>query len=89
MGTVYGLLLSFGILFIHHFLSRRDNLIWGAILPVGYAGLMIWLFFITKAEFEPFLLVGLFIFLGIWSEGRISVKKKRQKELDKITLQDL
>ncbi len=50
---------------------------------------MIWVFFIKKTEFETIFVVGFLVLLGIWADGRIAVKKKRKKELDKITIQDL
>ena len=89
MGMVYGLAVSFGILFVHHFLSCRNHAAWGAILPVAYSGLLAWLFFIENKEFDAFFLVGLLILLGIWSDGRIKIQKKRKKELEKISVQDL
>ncbi|MDM5296342.1 hypothetical protein QUF81_24980 [Peribacillus simplex] len=89
MGTLYGLLISFGIIGIQQFLSRRNNAFWGAILPVSYIGFLIWFFLKVSDEFEMLFIIGLTILLGIWSEGRIYLKKKRKKELEKITLQDL
>lgn len=89
METLYIWLLSFGVLFTQHFLSRRNNPFWGVILPVAYIGLLIWMLFIKKAEFEVVFVIVFLVLLGIWSEGRIYIKKKRKKELEKIAVQDL
>ena len=89
MRTLSGWLLSLGILVVQRFLSRRNYPFWGGVLPVSYIGLMIWVFFIKKTEFETIFVVGFLVLLGIWADGRIAVKKKRKKELDKITIQDL
>jgi hypothetical protein len=35
------------------------------------------------------IIAGLTIFLGIWSSGREKLKKKRQKELNRIELENL
>ena len=89
MGTLSVFLVSLGILVIHHFLSRRNHPLWGGIVPVAYLGLIVWLFLEKKVGFDFVFILGLLILVGTWGEGRIAVKRKRQKELDKITLQDL
>ena len=89
MGTVYILMLSFGILAVQHFLSSRNQVLWGAILPVSYIVSLLWLYLKENKEFDLFLIVGLLILLGIWSDGRIKIQKKRKKELEKISAQDL
>lgn len=64
-------------------------MLWGAILPVSYIGLLLWLYLMENKEFDLFLIVGLLILLGIWSDGRIKIQKKRKKEMEKIAAQDL
>lgn len=89
MGTLSGFLVSLGILIIHHFLSRRNNPLWGGILPVAYLGLGMWLLLEKKVEFDFVVILGFLILIGTWGEGRIAVKNKRKKELEKMILQDL
>lgn len=89
MGTLYGVLLSIGILITHHFLSRRNNPLWGGIVPVIYLGFMIWLFLVEKAEFDMIFVLGFLFLVTFWGDGRMRVKWKRKKELERITLKDL
>ncbi|MGN1400787.1 MAG: hypothetical protein ACI4XL_04720 [Bacillus sp. (in: firmicutes)] len=62
---LYGLLLSVVILVVQHFLSRRNSPVWGAVLPVAYIGLFIWLFSIKNVELDTIFIIGVLVLLGI------------------------
>ncbi|MBU8691116.1 hypothetical protein KM918_27950 [Priestia megaterium] len=88
------ILITIIVLGTQHYLSTRNNPYLGGILPVGY--IIFISFFFTKLvsendRFSSFLMiiVGLTVLLGIWTSGREKLKKKRQKELDRIELQNL
>lgn len=89
MATLYGVLLSIGILITQHYLSCRNNPFWGGILPVAYIGLMVWFLYVENVEFQSIFVIVFLFLLSIWADGRIRVKHKRKKELEKITLKDL
>lgn len=87
MLNIYSFLITIIILVIQSFLSRRNNVYWGAILPIVYVVTLIYLwFFKTFSLLTAF--VGLVALLGIWADGRASLKKKRKKELEKMKLHD-
>ena len=89
MGPLYGVLLSLGILITHHFLARRNNSVWGAIVPGIYLVFILWLFIVKKVEFEMYFIIGFLALLVIWGDGRARIKSKRKKELEKIAVKDL
>ena len=89
MGTLYGVLLSLGILITHHFLARRNNPVWGGIVPVLYLSFILWLFIIKKVEFDMTLIIGFLFLVVLWGDGRMRIKSKRKKELEKIAIKDL
>ncbi|MCP1358334.1 hypothetical protein [Aneurinibacillus migulanus] len=79
---LYSFLITVVILVVESFLSRRNNVYLGAILPVVYLVTLIYLWFsetfFVKSTFS-FLLAafaGLVALLGIWINGRESLKKK-------------
>lgn len=89
MGTLYGVLLSLSILITHHFLARRNNPVWGGIVPVIYIASILWLFIIKKVEFDIIFILGFLFLVGFWGDGRMRVKSRRKKELEKIIIKDL
>ena len=89
MGTLYGVLLSLGILITHHFLVRRNNPVWGGIVPVLYLALILWIFIIKKVEFDMIHIIGFLFLVGLWGDGRMRIKSRRKKELEKIAIKDL
>ena len=89
MGTLYGVLIGIFILIAHHFLSRRNNPYWGGIVPGIYLVFMMWLFFIKNVEFEFRFVLGFLFLVSFWGDGRMRVKQKRKKELERIAIKDL
>jgi len=93
MEKVFDWLMAFGIIGLQYFLSRRQKVFWGAILPIAFIILTIvllsfnsfngWVSMIFPA------ILGLLILCGIWSNAREDLKKKRLKELEKMQAQDL
>lgn len=82
------------ILLLQYFLSTRNKVFWGGILPVGYVLLLTYLkifgvFDDYTKEFWFFSVLGITVLIGIWIAGRESLKKKRMKELDKMKSHDL
>ncbi|MBC6972460.1 hypothetical protein H9I32_08570 [Bacillus sp. Xin] len=94
MKPVVGILVTVVIIVIQSFLSSRKNPYLGGILPVAYIGFISFFFnklFANGDYFSTWLMIlaGLCAFLSIWISGRERFKKKRQKELDRIELQNL
>lgn len=89
MGTLYGVLLSLGILITHHFLARRNNPVWGVIVPVLYLASILCLLIIKKVEFDMIFILGFLFLVVLWGDGRMRIKSKRKKELEKIAIKDL
>ncbi|MBK0010310.1 hypothetical protein IAE23_27980 [Bacillus sp. S35] len=82
------------VLILHHFLSTRANVYWGAIIPGAYLILCVWLLCTGHQTDHPIkssvlLLFGLLIFLIKWGVGRESYKKKQEKELNKMKTKDI
>ncbi|MMZ59629.1 hypothetical protein D1872_216790 [compost metagenome] len=76
---LYSFLITIVILVIQFFLSRRNNVYLGAILPVVYLVTFIYLWFSETLFIKSTLLAafaGLAALLGIWINGRESLKKK-------------
>ncbi|MCI1965378.1 MAG: hypothetical protein LKJ17_04500 [Oscillospiraceae bacterium] len=93
MKYVLGIVIVIALLAIQHLLSTRKNWLWGGILPVLSIPFAIWVIinrslpvcFDTLFPFVGLLLVLLFI----WSDGREHLRKKQQKELDKMKAKDI
>ncbi len=88
------LLLTILLLVLQQFLSSRERVWLGAIIPAFYV--LIIGILLKTGELELtynrdiiLLILGLVIFLSIWEEGRSSLKKKRKKELEKIESHDI
>ncbi len=76
---LYSFLITIVILVIQFFLSRRNNVYLGAILPVVYLVTLIYLWFSETLFIKSTLLAafaGLAALLGSWINGRESLKKK-------------
>lgn len=89
----YGVFIGAGILAVQFFFSTRNNIYWGAILPVAYIVFLIWMFVTNRIEstmgFILYLLLGM-LFLGAeWNGGRKYIHGKRKKELDKMKTHDI
>lgn len=96
MFNLTGYLIAIVIMGVQYFLSRRNNVYWGALIPAVY--LIVFVYgrlsdtFFTKGTTATFLFAtcgGLIILLGIWANGREFLKKKREKELLKMKSQDI
>ncbi|MEJ8545823.1 hypothetical protein [Brevibacillus borstelensis] len=95
MMQVIQFLAALAVLGLQHYLSRRDEAYWGAVLPVLFVaffayGKLSGLFAEGKEVSMTLAAVGgTAILLLAWVNGRNSVKEKRRKELEKIELLDL
>ncbi|MBC6972425.1 hypothetical protein H9I32_08380 [Bacillus sp. Xin] len=94
MSSVVRILVIVVIIVTQSFLSSRKNPYLGGILPVVYIGFIIFFFNKLLANGDYFstwltIMGGLCGLLSIWISGRERFKKKRQKELDRIELQNL
>lgn len=93
MDDIYRLLIIVGILAVQYFLSTRNNVVWGAVIPVAYVIFSIWMLVTDRYEgtlhFILYLLLGLLFLLGEWITGRKTLKQKRNKELNKMRSHDM
>lgn len=93
MDDLYRVLVIAGILAVQYFLSTRNNVYWGSVIPVAYIVFSIWMFATNRINstlgFILYLLLGLLFLIVEWSAGRKSLNQKRKKELDKIKTHDL
>lgn len=94
MGTFSTILLAIFIVWLQYFLSRRSQAFFGAIIPICFTALMWgWVFkspnLEDTASFYKILIFGNVIFLSEWANGRYAWKKKKKRELDKMTAQDM
>lgn len=89
----YGVFIGAGILALQFFFSTRNNIYWGAILPVAYLVFLTWSFVTNRLEsiigFFLYLLLGLLFLCVEWNGGRKYLHEKRKKELDKIKTHDM
>lgn len=88
----YDVLIIAGILGIQHFLSSRNSVYWGGLIPLTFVVWRTWVFVTEKGNFLAYLLillVGLAFLIGGWYEGRKALHKKRDQELNKMKTQDL
>ena len=94
MSHIVGILVVIIILLVQAYLSSRKNPYLGAILPVVYIGFISFFFNKLMADNDHFstwlrIIAALCGLLSAWISGRERFKKKRQKELDRIELQNL
>lgn len=88
-------LIAIAIVGVQYMLSRKNNAYWGAILPVLYMVFMTygWVtdVFTDKNIINMVLATfgGEVVLLSAWVKGREFVKKKREKELEKMKLHDI
>ncbi|MEB6319797.1 hypothetical protein MXM74_02545 [Staphylococcus xylosus] len=88
-GIFYAVLLA-----IQYFLSRTGNKIVGAIVPVLFVIVLIYLYLSEMLGLNIwgaiiFGIIGLLFLLGQWDSAQKDNKKKMEKELDKIEGKDL
>jgi hypothetical protein len=89
----YGVFIGAGVLALQFFFSTRNNIYWGAILPVAYIVFLTWQFVTNHIEntmgFILYVLLGT-LFLGAeWNGGKKYLQEKRKKELDKMKTYDM
>lgn len=78
-----------------HYLSRREQAYWGAVLPILYIAFLIYgkitNLFIGISDKALLLagVLGVVFLLGYWLSGREYISKKRKKEMEKIEVQNL
>ncbi|MED0968524.1 hypothetical protein [Bacillus paramycoides] len=94
MSPVVGIIVVIIIIVTQSFLSSRKTPYLGGILPVAYIGFISFFFNKLIANGDYFstwlmLIAGLCGLLSIWNSGRERFKRNRQKELDRIELQNL
>ncbi|WP_440858033.1 hypothetical protein [Staphylococcus shinii] len=82
------------LLAIQYFLSRTGNKIVGAIVPVIFVIVLIYLYLTEKLGLNIwgaiiFGIIGLLFLLGQWDSAQKDKKKKMEKELDKMEGKDL
>jgi len=82
------------LLAIQYFLSRTGNKIVGAIVPVIFVIVLIYLYLTEKLGLNIwgaiiFGIIGLLFLLGQWDSAQKDKKKKMEKELDKTEGKDL
>ncbi|MCB2298909.1 hypothetical protein [Clostridium tagluense] len=78
-------------LVLQDFLSKRNNFIFGLIIPTFILIGGVLLFTGprgTKMDFYP-LIVAFGFSMSVYFSGRDKVKKKKKKELEKMTIKDL
>lgn len=78
---------------VQYFLSTRNNLLWGALIPIVFIAGMSWFYFENKVSnnigFLIIALVGLALLIEEWNRGRRMLHKKRVKEIEKMKTQDI
>ncbi|WP_426703731.1 hypothetical protein [Staphylococcus shinii] len=82
------------LLAIQYFLSRTGNKIVGAIVPVIFVIVLIYLYLTEKLGLNIwgaiiFGVIGLLFLFGQWDSAQKDKKKKMEKELDKMEGKDL
>ncbi|KKB37196.1 hypothetical protein [Bacillus thermotolerans] len=88
----YDVFIIAGILGVQHFLSTRNSVYWGGLIPLVFVIWRTWIFFNENEKFLAYvliLLIGLAFLIGGWYEGRKALHKKRNQELDKMKSYDM
>lgn len=89
----YDVFIIAAFLGIQYFLSTRNSIYWGAIIPVVFVTWVTWM--LVTGRIESFILYGAMLLLGIgflvnqWGAGRKSLHKQRKKELEKMKSHDM
>lgn len=82
-----------GILAVQYFFSTRNNVYWGAIIPVVFTLFLTYMFVTNQIEhifaFILILILGMLFLFGQWVGGRKSLRRRRRKELEKMQSHDL
>lgn len=91
MNSVTLTILYFSLVGIQHFLSSRNNLLLGGIVPSIYIiyFLRIYLKEGISGFAVIFIILGFLFLLLLWYEGRSNLKERRKKELEKMKTIDM
>ena len=92
MNEFVRLIITVLILGFQYFLSLRNSVYWGGIIPAITVIVMAYLVITGKSDMLRSLLitgVGLLFMAAEWRRGREELQKKRNKELNKMRTQDL
>ncbi|MEB7752757.1 hypothetical protein [Staphylococcus pseudoxylosus] len=94
LATLSPVILYAVLLAIQYFLSRTGNKIVGAVVPIIFIIVLIYLYLLEKLGVNIwgaiiFGFIGLLFLLGQWDSAQKDNKKKTKKELDKIEGKDL
>ena len=90
---IYDVFIIAAFLGLQYFLSTRNNPYWGAFVPILFASWMTWSYATGGIDkllvYILILIIGILFLLEQWNLGRESLKKKREKELEKMQAHDL
>ncbi|MCP3029502.1 hypothetical protein [Halobacillus sp. A5] len=93
MSDFYMVFIIAGSLGLQYFLSTRENVYWGVVIPVVYTGAFIWMYIAGVIEsliaVILYVLLGLFFLVLEWKRGRKSLINRRNKELEKMKTYDM
>ncbi|RDW16166.1 hypothetical protein [Oceanobacillus chungangensis] len=93
MNEIVSILLIVATLALQYLLSSRNNVYLGAIVPILFVAGLTWMLITDRIEsilaYVLFLIVGLVFLLQQWSHGRNTLRKNRQRELDKMKTHDI
>lgn len=88
----YDVFITIGFIAIHYFFSTRNNVYWGVAVPAIFVSWLTWTLFtdhMSVLAYVLILLVGFIVLSMEWSEGREALRKRRKKELDKMSTYDI
>jgi len=93
MSDFYRLFIIVAVLAVQYFLSSRNRVYWGGILPVAYVVFLTWMLATNRMEsmlaYSLYLLLGLFFLMVEWNGGRRYLREKRERELEKMKTYDM
>ncbi|WP_121641198.1 hypothetical protein [Virgibacillus sp. Bac330] len=81
-----------GLFGLQYFLSSRNSVYWGGIIPLLFVVWRTWTFVNENEKLLHYVLilsVGLAFLIGGWYEGRNVVREKRKQELNKMKSYDM
>ncbi|AIF45287.1 hypothetical protein [Virgibacillus sp. SK37] len=94
LGYVIAIPITILVLTLHHELSTRERAWPGGIFPAIYFIVFGYLLITKDLDINSsrdifFYILGFGVFVGIWIDGRNSLKRKIKKELDKMKSYDM
>lgn len=89
----YDVLIIAGFLGIQYFMSTRNSVYWGAVIPALFFTWLTWMLLTDRIEsillYGVIILLGSFFLIEQWKEGRKSLRNQRKKELEKMKSYDM